>query len=158
MNLSDLNPLRPVIEGVVSLGGTLIDRLFPDKVLQAAERAKAELELQALVQSGQIQELATRMAAVVAEANSTDPWTSRARPSFLYVMYFMILMAVPMGILSAFSPDTATAIANGMGEWLQAIPGELYALFGVGYTGYTLMRTREKNAALEGAKGRLGIF
>jgi hypothetical protein len=31
------------------------------------------------------------MAAVLAEAESPDPWTSRARPSFLYVMYVLLL-------------------------------------------------------------------
>jgi hypothetical protein len=154
----DLNPFAPIVQGVVQLGGTLIDRMFPDKIAQAAERAKAELELQSMVQTGQIQEMATRMSAIIAEANSSDPWTSRSRPTFLYVMYVMILFSLPMGLLSAFNPDMATQIADGMGAWLRAIPGELYALFGVGYTGYTLMRTQEKNAVLKGPKGRLGIF
>ncbi len=36
----------------------------------------------------------TRMTAIVAEANSADPWTSRARPSFLYVMYALLLWAI----------------------------------------------------------------
>lgn len=155
MNLSDLNPLSPVVGGVVKLGETLIDRLFPDKVAQASERAAAQLQLATLEQNGELQMLATRMSAILAEANSADPWTSRARPTFLYVMYVMILAGIPMGILSAFRPDVATAIASGMGQWLKAIPGELYALFGVGYTGYTIFRSREKNAA---GKGKLGIF
>lgn len=153
MNLSDLNPLSPVINGAVDIGKTLIDRLFPDKVAQANERAQAEMALETMRQDGSLKELTVRMSAIISESQSQDPWTSRARPTFLYVMYVMILCAIPMGVLSAFRPDIATAIANGMGQWLRAIPGELYALFGVGYTGYTVMRSREKNA-----KGKLGIF
>jgi hypothetical protein len=89
------------------------------------------------------QELAVieaRLMAIVAEAQSSDPWTSRARPSFLYVMYVMILCAIPMGVLSAFDRDTAQAIGNGMTAYLNALPEPLYALFGTGYLGYTAAR------------------
>ena len=34
----------------------------------------------------ELERVRTQMAGVLAEAGSTDPWTSRARPSFLYVM------------------------------------------------------------------------
>ena len=81
---------------------------------------------------------------ILAEASSTDPWTSRARPSFLYVIYVMILMSIPMGVLSAFEPQMADAIASGMQKWLEAIPEDLYVLFGIGYVGYAGARTWEK--------------
>ena len=81
---------------------------------------------------------------MVAEASSPDPWTSRARPAFLYVMYVMILSAIPMGIVYAVDPTIADNVAKGFGTWLTAIPSELYALFGVGYTGYAVMRTYDK--------------
>ena len=55
-----------------------------------------------------------QLQAIVAEANSADPWTSRARPSFLYVMYILLLTALPMGLLSAFHPAAAKDIAAGM--------------------------------------------
>jgi hypothetical protein len=81
------------------------------------------------------------MQAIVAEAQSADPWTSRARPSFLYVMYALILWAVPMGLISAVNPGMARGIAEGMTAYLRGIPEELYALFGTGYLGYTAART-----------------
>ena len=84
------------------------------------------------------------MSAIIAEANSADPWTSRARPTFMYVMYIMILVAIPMGIVSAFRPEIAAAIATGMQAWLKAIPDSLYTLFGVGYVGYVGARSYEK--------------
>lgn len=137
-----LNPM--LIPPLLEVGRTLIERIFPDKEKQAQERAQAELALAQLAQDGKLKEMATQMSAIIAEAQSPDPWTSRARPSFLYVMYVMILSAIPMGILSAFRPDLAVAIANGMRAWLSAIPGDLYALFGVGYLGYAGARMWEK--------------
>jgi len=129
---------------ILELGTKLVDRIFPDKVAQAADRARAELELHSLVLSGDLEKTKIQMSAIIAEAQSPDPWTSRARPSFLYVMYVIILGAIPMGVLSVFRPDMATQIAVGMKAWLAAIPTELWTLFGVGYTGYTAMRTIDK--------------
>lgn len=126
------------------LGSQLIDKLWPDKTAQEKERALAHLELTKLLQEGRLQELSVSMSAIIAEAQSSDPWTSRARPSFMYVIYIMILFAIPMGILSAFRPDMAAAIAIGTKQWLEAIPDSLYALFGAGYLGYTGVRSWEK--------------
>jgi len=105
-------------------------------------------------QDGELKELQTRMSAIVAEANSNDPWTSRARPSFLYVIYLMILASIPMGILSAFEPAMAIAISEGMKAWLGAIPDSLWTLFGVGYTGYAAARTMDKRSIMTGKKGQ----
>ena len=137
-----MNPL--LIGPLLEVGKGLIDRIFPDKVAQASERAKAELELTALQQSGRLQEIQVQMSAIIAEAQSPDPWTSRARPSFLYVIYVVILLGVPMGVLSAFQPEIATRVATGFQAWLAAVPDSLWALFGAGYLGYTGARTFEK--------------
>jgi hypothetical protein len=142
------HPLALLAKPLLDMGSTIIDRVFPDKVKQAAERAQAELALTQMVQDGRLKEMATSMSAIIAEAQSPDPWTSRARPSFLYVMYVMILMAIPMGVLSAFKPDLAVAIAAGMKAWLAAIPSELYTLFGVGYLGYAGARMFEKRVGV----------
>jgi len=128
------------VTGILNIGGKLIDRLVPDK----GARDKMKMEMIELQQRGELQELETRMSAILAEAKSNDPWTSRARPSFLYVVYLMILASIPMGVLSAFNPEAATAIATGMQAWLAAIPTELYALFGVGYSGYSVARSIDK--------------
>jgi hypothetical protein len=131
-------------EKILEVGTHIIDRIWPDKIAQEAERTKAQLALMQLQQSGQIELLSTQISAILAEAQSTDPWTSRARPTFLYVMYIMIFMAIPMGVISVFSPETPQIVANGMRAWLTAIPDELYALFGVGYLGYTGFRSWDK--------------
>jgi len=101
-----------------------------------------------MAQEGELKELEVRMSAILAEARSKDPWTSRARPSFLYVMYVMILASIPMGVLAAFRPEAAQAVAAGMRAWLGAVPDALWVVFAVGYTGYTAARSFDK--------GRLG--
>lgn len=125
---------------LVGITGKVIDKIFPDPV----EAAKAKAELAQMQQAGELKELETRMSAILAEANSNDPWTSRARPSFLYVVYLVILAAIPMGILHAFNPALATGIAEGFKAWLNAIPEDMWMLFGMGYLGYTGARTLDK--------------
>ena len=125
-----------LFDSLISPISRLIDKVIPDP--EARDRAK--LELLRLESSQEIELLRSRLSAIVAEAGSGDPWTSRARPGFLYVMYAMILWALPMGLVGAFSPETASAIAGGMTAYLRGIPEPLYALFGTGYLGYSAMR------------------
>jgi hypothetical protein len=132
----------PIFESLLGPLTSIIDRVIPDK--SARERAKLELlEMQGTQEMAMLQ---TRMSAILAEAGSQDPWTSRARPSFLYVMYAIILWAVPMGIIAAFRPEAASAIATGMNAYLNGLPEPLYALFGTGYLGYTVARQWGKSA------------
>lgn len=126
----------PIFETLVGPLASIIDKVLPDK----AARERAKLELIKLQGSQEMETLQARLSAVVAEANSADPWTSRARPSFLYVMYVIILWAVPMGLIAAIRPDAAMAISAGMTAYLNGLPEPLYALFGTGYLGYTAAR------------------
>ena len=84
------------------------------------------------------------MKAIYAEASSADPWTSRARPSFMYVIYILILSAIPFSVLFAFAPGVAGQVVLGFKAWLTAIPDSLLTLFGVGYVGYVGSRSYEK--------------
>ena len=125
-----------IFETLIGPIASIIDKIIPDK----EARAKAKLELIRLEGSHEMELVEARLQAIVAEAQSNDPWTSRARPSFLYVMYALILFAVPMGVIAAFDPITARAIGQGMTAYLAALPEPLYALFGTGYLGYTAAR------------------
>ena len=126
----------PLIEALIGPVTSLIDKVIPDK----KARDQAKLELLQLQGSQELAEIQARLSAIVTEAGSSDPWTSRARPTFLYVIYLLLLWAVPMGLLSAFSPATAREIAAGMNAYLTGLPEPLYALFGTGYLGYTAAR------------------
>jgi len=132
--------MAPFILPLLDIGGKLIEKLFPDP----EQRAKAQQELLALQQQGELKDLEIRMSAIVTEAQSPDPWTSRARPSFMYVMYVVILSAIPMGFLTAWHPAFAKVVTDGYKDWLAAIPGDMWTLFGIGYIGYAGGRTFEK--------------
>jgi hypothetical protein len=131
----------PILEALIGPLVSLIDKVIPDP----EARAKAKLELLKLEGSHELERIEAQLSAIVTEANSQDPWTSRARPTFLYVMYALILWSLPMGLLSAIDRDTADAIAGGMTAYLGALPEPLYALFGTGYLGYAVMRQWGKN-------------
>ena len=107
-----------IIESLIGPIASLIDKIIPDK----EARAKAKLELIRLEGTHELAAVQARLSAIVAEAQSKDPWTSRARPSFLYVMYILLLTALPMGVLAAFSPAAAREIANGMNAYLAGLP------------------------------------
>jgi hypothetical protein len=128
------------LSGIFSIGTKLIDKIFPDP----EQKAKAQLELLKLQQSGDLDEMKTQLSAIIAEAQSTDPWTSRARPSFLYVVYVLLLWSIPMGVLTIFRPEAAAAFTAGFKAWMLAIPESVLTLFGVVMTGYVAGRSWEK--------------
>ena len=135
----------PILESLIGPVAAIIDKVIPDK----AARERAKLELIKLEGSQELDALKAQLSAIVAEAGSTDPWTSRARPSFRYVMYVMLLWALPMGVLAAFRPDAARDIAAGMNAYLNGLPEPLFALFGTGYLGYTAARQWGKIKGVE---------
>jgi hypothetical protein len=134
-----------VANEVLSIGKSIIERMWPDP----AKQAEAELRLIELNKNGELRDLEVRLSAIIEEAKSADPWTSRSRPSFLYVIYLMILASIPMGILHSISPETSVSIAEGMRSWLNSIPEALWTLFGAGYLGYTTARSYDKSKRLE---------
>jgi hypothetical protein len=135
----------PILESIIGPLGSIIDKVIPDK----AARERAKIELIKLEGSQELEGLQARLSAILAEAQSPDPWTSRARPSFLYVMYAIILWALPMGVIAAFRPEAAHDIAAGMNAYLAGLPEPLYALFGTGYLGYTAARQWGKIKGVE---------
>lgn len=136
-----MNPLTDIVTGIAAPLFGLVDDLFTSD----EERNAAKLKILELEQSGQLRTLQVQMSAILAEANSNDKWTSRARPGFLYVIYIFIIAALPMGVLSYFDPNAAIAVAHGAGEWLKAIPDSMWALFGAGYLGYAGARSWDKS-------------
>lgn len=117
-----------------------MERVWPDP----AEQAKARRALVEAKADGRLKDAEAQLSAILAEARSPDPWTSRARPTFLYVVYVFILMAMPVGILHVFAPEAAGKISIGVQAWLAAIPEPMWWLFGSGYLGYTAGRSFDK--------------
>lgn len=137
------------LSSVFDLGKDLIDKLIPDPQAKAA----AELQLMTLQQQGQfkqmdndLERMKTALSAINTEGGSSDKWTSRARPSFLYVIYIVILFGLPLSIVSVWFPAQAHAIQTSFSGWVAGIPESLWQLFGVGYLGYAGARTYEKHS------------
>ena len=120
------------IDGLIGPIASIIDKIIPDP----KARDTAKLELLKLQGSQELENVKTQLSGILAEAQSAAPWTSRARPSFLYVIYAMLLWAIPMGVISAVKPGSAA----GMNAYLNGLPEPLYALFGTGHLGYTVVR------------------
>ncbi|MEQ8370783.1 MAG: 3TM-type holin [Alphaproteobacteria bacterium] len=118
----------------------LIDKLFTSE----DERAAAKQKLLELEQAGELEATRQQLSVILAEAQSADPWTSRARPTFLYLMYVIIMMCVGGAIAGIWWPDSVTTAAQNMTNLLGAIPESLYWLFGAGYLGYTGARSFDK--------------
>jgi len=133
--------ISQVIAGMAGPAFELIDNLFTSD----EEREQKKLEFLQLQQSGKLKGMEQKMSVLLAEAQSKDPWTSRARPSFLYVFYILLLMGIPMGFLSFFNPEAAQAVASGFQAWLAAIPEEAWTAFWICFTGYTGARSFEKS-------------
>jgi len=133
--------ISQVVAGVAGPLFGLIDNLFTSD----EERDKAKLQLLKMQQEGKLKEVELQMSAILSEAQSKDPWTSRARPCFLYVVYIFILSAIPMGFVAAFDGEMAQRVAAGVGAWLNVIPESMWGLFGVGYLGYTGARSWDKS-------------
>jgi len=115
-----------------------------NKFSSGEDKAKAILEIKRLEQEGELAFVGHKMSAILAEAQSSDPWTSRARPAFLYVIYILILTSIPMAIIYAFDNTMAQSLTDGFHKWLDAIPDKFVDLFGMGYLGYAGGRTVEK--------------
>jgi hypothetical protein len=125
-----------IVDTIIGPVAGLLDKLIPDpRAREAAQR-----ELLRLEGTQELERVKAQLSAVLAEAGAADPWTSRARPGFLYVMYALLLWSIPMGLIAAVRPQAATAIAQAMNAYLTGLPEPLYALFGTGYLGYTVAR------------------
>jgi hypothetical protein len=123
------------------LGGELIDNLFETE----EEKANAKAKLVNL----DLKRYEIQMSAIVAEAKSADPWTSRARPSFLYIIYLVIILCFVGGIVGIWWPEHVGMAAANISDLLAAIPESLWALFGAGYLGYSGARSYDKRQVLK---------
>ena len=134
----------PLAPGVIEAGCRLIDRLIPDPT----EREQAQRLLLQTEGQQALAELQTSLSVILAARGSADLWTSRARPTFLYVIYGVILLCVIGSIVGIWWPAEVLQAAENLTSLLGAIPESLWWLFGAGYLGYTGARTFDKRGAL----------
>lgn len=135
-----------VAGGIFDIGKKLVDKFIPDP----EKRALAEAQLFQMVQTGEFKELETRMTAIYLEAQSDDPFVKRARPSFLYVFYFVIIALVVVApTIGVFYPEQMKMFFANVKAGFEAVPGELWAVFTAGFMGYSYNRSQDKRSQLD---------
>lgn len=119
-------PLGPLI----SLGGKLLDKVIPDP----EAKAKAQIELQALVQNGELAKLAHEAEMFKAEQDNvsdrwkadmaSDSWMSKnIRPmTLVYLLTAYLIMAVADG----FGFHIAEAYVTLLGQWGMLVMGAYF--------------------------------
>lgn len=131
-----MNILEKVIGGGVSSLVDSVTNLIGKFVQSPEEKAKILVELEALrvSESQTITEAASR--AVETEAKSEDPWVRRSRPTFLYIMYLIIVWNFMLLPLCQFFTGHQISLIE--------LPENLYWLFGSGFLGYVGARSWDK--------------
>jgi hypothetical protein len=98
-----------------------------------------EYELQVRAMDAESRAIEAASANIRAEAQSGDKWTSRARPTFLYLFYVILafnFILVPIGqMIKGLSLEQLHPIE---------FPDILWEVFVAGYLGYTGVRSWEK--------------
>jgi hypothetical protein len=106
---------------------------------KAAELAVKVQELESKVEEG-------RISVLVAEAASSDKFTSRARPSFMYVFYAVVLcLTLFAPFVGIFFPSQMMQFYANVQYGFKAIPDIMWQTFGVGYLGYVAAREYGKS-------------
>lgn len=131
-----------IVDSIISSINKIIDKIFPD----AETREKAKLELGNIESYREIKELESRLTLLAVELNSSDKFISRARPTFMYVFYLIILAGIPIGALGVYDQSLATIFCNSVKSWLSTMPHEFWVTFDIGYTGYIIGRSYDKRA------------
>ncbi len=131
--------IQALLGPALTLGTSLIERLFPDPEAQAA----AKLKLMELQQSGELQQMTAAAGIVQAEAESEHWLTANWRP--LTMLTFVVIIAnnyILYPYLSLF--------------WSEAprldLPPDMWDLLKIGLGGYVLGRSTEKSIKMWRAK------
>ena len=135
-----LTGIGDTITSVSTLLTSAIDKIWPNP----NDKAKAEAIAITAAADAAVKQLQAAQAVMLAEAQSADPWTSRARPSFMYVIYILLLCSLPMGVIYAISPTLAADLTAGVKAWFDSIPKDIVDLFQWVMLGYVGGRSWEK--------------
>ena len=99
------------IGSVFDFAKTVVTTIWPPDA-DPAEKARAELAVQAMLQDRDKALLETQKAVMVAEMEQSDTYTKRARPTLVYAgLGFIFLVNVIFPILAFFTSQSTPAIS-----------------------------------------------
>ncbi len=133
----DLGDVFSKIVGTFKLSPEKAAELQSLRETHAADLAKMQLEMQEQAQAAITQEIEAAGANIRAEATNGDKYTSRARPTFLYICNVIIFWNY--------------VIVPTLREKPVEFPEPLFWLFGSVMLGYVGARSWEKISGLKGA-------
>lgn len=137
LGVNDIGDMFSKIVGTFKLSPEKAAEFASLKETHAADLAKLQLQMEAQAQDAITREVEAASANIRAEAASGDKYTSRARPTFLYICNLLLLCNFLIFPLIHREPI--------------AFPEPLFWLFGSVMLGYTGARTWEKIQAMKGA-------
>jgi len=134
MDIAGLNiDVGTVFSGLGTLAKDLRTAITGKEPIDAAKAAELAVQVQELESKVEL----ARVSIMVAEASSADPWTSRARPAFMWVFYLVVISLVLIApLVGVFFPPQMNQFYVNVAAGFKAIPEAMWATFTVGYLGY----------------------
>lgn len=122
-----------LFSGIGTLAKDLRTAFTGQEPLDANKAAELALKVQEL--EGSIEQ--ARISIMVAEASSSDKWTSRARPGFLYLFYLVVVvLALAAPFMGIFFPAQMSQFYVNVKAGFEAVPEAMWWTFTTGYLGY----------------------
>lgn len=134
------------VGGLSNLAQTIIEKFVPDPQAKAAAlQHLQDNQIEIVKMQDDIETKLNDIAGqnIRADAASGDKYTERARPTFMYIVEFIL----------AFNYIAIPGIQIATGKVIAPfnLPPDLLTLFGVCVTGYVMARSVDKTLALPGA-------
>lgn len=133
------------VGAVADFGQTIVDKFFPDK-MSGAEKAEAQLKIQALAQARDNVRDTANKEVMVAELNQGDKYTKRARPSIVYGGLFFIALTEVVFPMAAWCVEVACIVGGLPKDTIPDLPdltlpvafwgtwGSVCGVYGIGRT------------------------
>lgn len=126
-----------LFSGIGTLAKDIRTAITGQEPLDANRAAEIALKVQEL--ESQIE--SARVSVMIAEASSSDKWTSRARPGFMYLFYLVVVVLVIVApFMGIFYPAQMQQFYVNVAAGFNALPDIMWQTFGVGYLGYVAAR------------------
>jgi len=134
------------LDKVIGSAGKVLDNLFTSddekeknkivltQISLAAAQAQREMEID--LDKAYLNDMQNLRKQITVEIQSQDPFVRRARPTFNYIFYIVLIFNY------IFLPIYQLVTGNEVSPVV--LPTELWTVFGVGFIGYGYLRTVEK--------------
>jgi hypothetical protein len=144
--VSDMSVIGDVfgVGGLASLAQTIINKFVADPQAKAdaiQKLAENQIEVQQMQNDIEVKLNDIAGQNIRADATNGDKFTERARPTFMYIIEFILVFNYAVIPVAEMFGSKVVPIV---------LPADLLTLFGVCVTGYVMARSVDKTMALSG--------